>query len=109
VVDNTKSILHGVMLDKEAMAGIHILRTIKRTLRKMFSSSRGRITNKRKAWVNVISACIYNDITDLSNMTQRAIGLQAGLSWHQTKRYSTRSLQKALLINLGDQKGYELI
>ncbi len=59
--------------------------------------------------MNVISACIYNDVTDLSNMTPRAIGLQAGLSRHQTKIYSTRSLQNALLINLGDQKGYELI
>ena len=29
VIDNTKSILHGVMLDKEAMAGIRILRTAK--------------------------------------------------------------------------------
>ena len=37
------------------------------------------------------------------------IGKQAGLSTKKIRRYSSRSLEKALLINSGDKKGYELI
>jgi len=58
--------------------------------------------------VNVLSACLFSG-TNNNDVSACMIGKQAGLSTKKIKRYSSRSLETALLINSGDKKGYELI
>jgi hypothetical protein len=43
------------------------------------------------------------------DMTACMIGKQVGLSPGKIRRYSLKSLEKALLVTSGDKKGYELI
>jgi hypothetical protein len=58
IVDNTKHILQHVKLNKEAMAGLHVISSIKRILKSIFKFANvGRISNQQRAWANALSAC----------------------------------------------------
>ena len=51
IIDDTKHVLQHVKVNKEATAGIHGIRSIKRILKSIFKSSNvGRITNQQRAW-----------------------------------------------------------
>jgi hypothetical protein len=97
-----------VKLDTKATAGVHIQCSIKRVLKKIFNSSNiGRITNQQHGWVIILSWCLFTG-TDSMNMAATMIGMQAGLSSQQTRRYLLRSLMQSFLFNSG-KKGYKLI
>ena len=108
IIADTKHVLQGVPLNKEAESGIVILRTMKKILKTIFSSSRGRIGNTQRAWVNVISMCLFSDL-ESSGTKPAQIGKMANLSYGCIKRYSSKVFEKARLIQSGDKKGYELI
>jgi hypothetical protein len=109
IIDDTKHVLQHVKLDKEATAGLHVIHSIKRILESIFKSSYvGRISNQQRAWVNILSACLFSGTNNM-DVSACTVGKQAGLSTKMIRSYSSRSLEKALLINSGVKKGYELI
>ncbi len=62
IVEDTKSIIGDVVMDKEIIAALKCLRSMNMMLSKIFRScKRGRISNNKQAMVNVLSACILND------------------------------------------------
>ncbi len=107
MIQDTRSILRDVLLDKEAIAGLQCLRLLKMILNKIFRGSRGRILNKKRLIVNVLSACILNSNNNQMSITE--MGKQAGLSKHYIQFNKAKSFKKARLIQEGDEKGFELI
>jgi len=59
IVKDTKSIIEDIVMDKEIIAALKCLRSMKMMLSNIFRScKRGRISNNKRAMVNVLSACI---------------------------------------------------
>jgi hypothetical protein len=107
MIQDTRSILRDVLLDKEAISGLQCLRSMKMILNKIFRGSRGRISNKKRSIVNVLSACILNSNNNQMSITE--MGKQAGLSKRYTQFNKAKSFERARLIQEGDEKGFELI
>jgi hypothetical protein len=95
------------LLDKEAIAGLQCLRSMKIILNKIFRGSSGRISNKKQLIVNVLSACILNSNNNQMSITE--IGKQAGFSKTYIQLKKAKSFKKARLIQDGDEQGFELI
>ncbi len=108
MIQDTRLILRDVLLlDKEAIAGLQCLRSMKIILNKIFRGSSGRISNKKQLIVNVLSACILNSNNNQMSITE--IGKQAGFSKTYIQLKKAKSFKKARLIQDGDEQGFELI
>jgi hypothetical protein len=81
-IEDTKHVLQHVKLSKEATVVVHVIPLIKRISKNMFKStttSIGRITNQQRAWVNVLSACLFRGNNSM-DVTARMVGKQTGLT-----------------------------
>ena len=109
IVKDTKSIIEDVVMDKEIIAALKCLRSMKMMLSNIFRSyKRGRISNNKQAMVNVLSACILNgEVTN--HLSASSMGKQAGLSKHFIHSNKSKSFEKARLISVGDESGFKFM
>jgi hypothetical protein len=109
IVKDTKSIIEDIVMDKEIIAALKCLRSMKMMLSNIFRSCiQGRISNNKRAMVNVLSACILNDEVN-NHLSASSMGKQAGLSKHFIHFNKSKSFEKARLISAGDKRGFEFI
>ena len=79
ITEDTKSIIGIVGMDKETIAALQMLRSFKMMLNKIFRNCKwGRISNNKRAIVNVLSACILNG-GETNQLSVDKMGKQAGL------------------------------
>ena len=96
-------------MDKEIILALKCPRSMKMMLSKIFRSCNGgRISNNKRAMVNMLSACILNDEVT-NHQSVASTGKQDGLSRQFIRTYKSKSFEKARLISEGDERGFELI
>ncbi len=102
-----KSILSVVLLNEEAVAGLQCLWSMKLILNKIFRTSAGQISAKKKMIINVLMACILNKANN--TISTAAMGKDAGLSKHCISYNKAKLFQKARLIQADNETGIELV
>ncbi len=86
-----------------------MLRSFKMMVSKIFRNCKWeRISNNKRAMVNVLSACILNG--DKTNqLSVDKMGKQAGLSKGFIQYNKNKSAEKVRLISEGDERGFKLM
>jgi len=96
---------------EEARVGCHVLKSIKKVMSKVMATQNKNFkqTNKQRRFIRCLSILVSSIPTKSSGITERMLGRFLGFSTGAAHRNFKKGRQKAALIMVGDEEGYELI
>jgi hypothetical protein len=110
ILDDTKSIIKDALLENDTVAAIHLLKSIKTIVSKIFWCRSRRITIHQHSFLNVIAACICTLTAEHDNQqSKKAVSNNLGISAQIFKEFNKQSSKKAQLILSGEYKDHKII